>query len=432
VSSFLAIGTVTALLKKLLEEGLARRELSDKLTGDPGIDAVAPDLMQEIAKTNTRLNLFFYQATPNSGWRNVDLPSVNGKGERIGNPPLAIDLHYMLTAYSKQTFGAEILLGYAMQVLNETPVLTRPFIRQKQQELAADSDPLLSTLATSNLAEQAEQIKITLQPTDPEAMSRLWTGFQSSFRPTVAYRVTVVLIESDLAGKSPLPVLTRGPADSGVVSQADLIPPYPTLEGMNPPNQQARLSDDLTLQGHHLDGSNVTVRFTHPRSQQVLEAPPMDVSEEEITVRLSDAQDSAAPAVTPPQTTWTAGLYSGAALVQRPGETFRRTTNDLPFALVPTILMPIQTNTGANGEITITVSCEPEVRPEQRVLLLVGDTEVPAQPHATQTDTLTFVAGPIAPGEYPVRLRVDGVDSLLVDRSSTPPEFDRTQKVTIT
>jgi len=31
VSNFLAIGTVTALLKKLLEEGFVRRELSDKL-----------------------------------------------------------------------------------------------------------------------------------------------------------------------------------------------------------------------------------------------------------------------------------------------------------------------------------------------------------------------------------------------------------------
>jgi len=430
VSNFLAIGTVTALLKKLLEEGLVRRELSDKLAGDPGVEAVAPDLMQEIAKTKTRLNLFFYQATPNSGWRNVGLPSVNGKGERTGNPPLAVDLHYMLTAYSKEAFGAEILLGYAMQVLHETPVLTRRFIRQKRQELAGDGDLLLGALATSNLAEQAEQIKITLQPTDPEVMSRLWTGFQSSFRPTVAYRVTVVLIESDLTGKSPLPVLTRGPADSGVVSQADLIPPFPTLEAMDPPNQQARLSDDLTLQGHHLDGSDVRVRFTHSRSQQILEVSPLDESEEEISVRLSDARNPDAPPTTA-QRAWRAGLYSVAALVQRPDETFHRTTNDLPFALAPTILMPIQTNIGGNGEVTFTINCEPEVRPEQRVLLLVGDTEVPAQPHPARTGTLTFAAGPIARGEYFVRLRVDGVDSLLVDRSSTPPVFDPTQKVTI-
>src|SRR5829696_8745559 len=145
MSSFLAIGAVTAMLKNLLEEGLVQRTLSDKLGGEPSVDAVAPDLMLEKLKDKkARLNLFHYQATPNAGWRNVGLPSLNGQGERVSNPPLAVDLRYLLTAYSKQTFGAEILLGYAMQVLHETPVLTRQIIRQKQQEMSSDSDPLLS------------------------------------------------------------------------------------------------------------------------------------------------------------------------------------------------------------------------------------------------------------------------------------------------
>jgi hypothetical protein len=446
MSSFLAIGAVTALLKKLLEEGLSRRELTDKLDDEPGVDAVAPDLMQEIAKTKTRLNLFFYQATPNAGWRNFGLPYLNGQGERTSNPPLAIDLHYLLTAYSRQTFGAEILLGYAMQVLHETPVLTRQIIRQKQQELSSDNDPLLRTLATANLADQAEQIKITPQSTEQEGISRMWMSFQSHFRPTAAYQVTVLLIESDLAGRSPLPVLTRGPADSGVVSQADPTPPFPTLTAVVPPNNQvaAQLVDDLTLQGHHLDGTNITVRFTHARSQRTLEAAPLSGNTAgQLTVRLSDAQDPAAPANTPPVRSWTAGLYSVAAVVQRPGEAFRRTTNDLPFVLAPTMLTIVQVSTSGGGQggggdqgdgsggITFTVTCEPEVRPEQRAVLLIGDIEVPAQPHPTQTGTLTFVAGPLAPGEYHLRLRVDGVDSLLVDRSSTPPVFDPDQKVTI-
>src|SRR5215217_6413686 len=106
MSSYLSLGAVTALLKKLLEEGMSRHKLTEKLGDEPRVDAVAPDLMQEIAKTKTRLNLFFYQATPNAGWRNVGLPSLNGQGERVSNPPLAVDLRYLLTAYSKQTFGA--------------------------------------------------------------------------------------------------------------------------------------------------------------------------------------------------------------------------------------------------------------------------------------------------------------------------------------
>lgn len=443
MSSFLAVGAVTALLKNLLEEGLVQRELRDKLGGDPGVDAVAPDLIQEIAKTKTRLNLFFYQAAPNIGWRNVGLPSLNGQGERASNPPLALDLHYLLTAYSKETFGAEILLGYAMQLLHETPVLTRQTIRRKQQEWSSGNNALLKALATANLADQAEQIKISPQSMDPEAMSRLWTAFKSDFRPTAAYQVTVVLIESELAGRSPLPVLTRGPADSGVISQADLTPPFPTLTAVVPPNQQAgaQLADDLTLHGHHLDGSNITVRFTDPRSQRVLEATPLQGNtESEMTVRLRDARDPDAPPNTPPRRHWAAGPYSVAVLVQRPGEAFRRTTNDLPFAFAPTIVMPIEVDRGGppgeppgsgDDDITFTVECRPEVRPGQRAALLVGDLEIPAEPHPTLTDTLTFVARPIAPGNYFVRLRVDGVDSLLVDRSSTPPAFDPDQKVTI-
>jgi hypothetical protein len=35
-------------------------------------------------------------------------------------------------------------------------------------------------------------------------------------------------------------------------------------------------------------------------------------------------------------------------------------------------------------------------------------------------------------GEYLTRLRIDGVDSQLVDRSVTPPVFDNTQLVTVT
>ncbi len=271
-------------------------------------------------------------------------------------------------------------------------------------------------------------------------------GFKADFRPTVAYQVTVVLIESDLAGRSPLPVLTRGPADTGVVSQADLTAPFPALAAVVPPNQQisAQLADDLTLHGHHLDGGNITVRFNDPRSQRVLEATPLQGNTaDRITVRLRDAQDPAAPN-TPPQRAWAAGLYSVAVLVQRPDEAFRRTTNELPFALAPTILLPIEVSSGGGGgggrgggppgnddEITFTVECEPEVRPEQRAVLLVGDIEVPAEPRQAQTDPLTFVTRSIAPGEYFVRLRVDGVDSLLVDRSSTPPVFDPDQKVTI-
>jgi len=66
------------------------------------------------------------------------------------------------------------------------------------------------------------------------------------------------------------------------------------------------------------------------------------------------------------------------------------------------------------------------------VSLLLGNAEVPAQSFAAQTPTLTFDASNVTPGSYYFRLRVDGVDSMLVNRAVTPPTFDLTQQVTVT
>lgn len=116
-------------------------------------------------------------------------------------------------------------------------------------------------------------------------------------------------------------------------------------------------------------------------------------------------------------------------LVQRPGETYRRTTNQLSFLLAPGIT--IAPPTAAAGSVTFTVTCSPEVWPGQSASLLLSDQDIPASPVGAQTPTLTFTAS-LVKGDYFVRLRVDGVDSLLVNQSVTPPVFDPTQKVTIT
>jgi hypothetical protein len=128
-----------------------------------------------------------------------------------------------------------------------------------------------------------------------------------------------------------------------------------------------------------------------------------------------------------------AGLYTLAVLVQRPGETYQRTTNELSFALAPQITTPLPLTVARDvaGNATITLTCKPEVRPRQRAALVLGDREITAEPHPTQTNTLTFIAGQVIPSSYFVRLRVDGVDSNLINRAVTPPVFFN-HKVTIT
>jgi hypothetical protein len=215
----------------------------------------------------------------------------------------------------------------------------------------------------------------------------------------------------------------RGPGDEGVTVQPDLTPPFPTLESVHLPNQQpsARLEDVLTLSGHHLEGDSLVLRFAGPRLADAIEVPPLPgETATEIRVKVPDEPAD-----------WPAGFYTLAAVVSRAGE--HRTTNDLPFTLAPRIL-DITPNPAArdpSGNVTLTVTCSPQVWPAQRAALLVGDREILAQPHPAPTGTLTFFVADASPDEYYVRLRVDGVDSLLVDRTATPPIFDDTQKVEI-
>ena len=124
MSNALAIAGVTAVLRDLLDSGLIDHEVTDAMGQGVTVSAVAPDTIRiEGTEARPQLNVFMHQATPNAALRNVDLPSRNRDGHRLSNPPLALDLHYLVTAYGVSDLQAEVLLGYAMQLLHETPVL---------------------------------------------------------------------------------------------------------------------------------------------------------------------------------------------------------------------------------------------------------------------------------------------------------------------
>jgi len=210
MSNALAIASVTAVLKDLLNNGVIDHQLSG-VVGEVTVSALPPDrvLVEGQAETS-RLNLFMYNVTPNAGWRNQALPSHDAGGTRVSNPPLAIDLHYLITAYGASEFHAEILLGYALQLLHDTPVLTREAVRRTLAPASPVTGsilpPPLDTLTASELADQVEQVRLTPQTLNTEEMSRLWTAIQSHYRPTAAYQASVVLIESRRPARSALPV----------------------------------------------------------------------------------------------------------------------------------------------------------------------------------------------------------------------------------
>ncbi|MBS0181091.1 MAG: DUF4255 domain-containing protein [Nitrospira sp.] len=173
----LAIAAVTAVLKDLLNNGLIDHNVTGAVGSNVTVSALPPDrVFAPGVQEGNQLNLFLYQVAPNVGWRNIGLPSRDEQGGRLTNPPLALDLHYLLTAYGAEDLHAEVLLGYAMQLLHETPVLTRQSIRTALQPSPVNGailPPALQALSASELADQVEQIKIVATALNSEEMSKL-------------------------------------------------------------------------------------------------------------------------------------------------------------------------------------------------------------------------------------------------------------------
>jgi hypothetical protein len=403
MSNSLAIAAVTTTLRNILARGI-REELGSGI-----VTARPPDKARDSGDNSNQVNLFLYHTLPNAAWRNTDLHHRVKPGE-TGNSPLAINLYYLITAYGQDNEDtiSHRLLGQAMRLLHDYTIL--------------NPDDIRSALPESDLQNQIERVKITLLPLNLEDISKLWATFQTQYRISVAYEVSVLLIESNRPVKTPLPVLMRGSNDKGVIAQADLIPPFPTLEQLQLPNGQPslRLGERLIFKGNHLNSEgNLVVRFLHPLISQPFEVITQLATDTEIVVELPDQPQD-----------WPAGFYTTIVQVRQEGQT--RTTNALSFSLAPVI-----SRIDISGDRILTIICKPDIWPEQRVALLIGDREFLPQPDSEgeilnqKTNTLVFNIRDILSGEYFVRLRVDGVDSLLVNRSIQPPAFDFSQRVRI-
>lgn len=424
MSNALAIAAVTITLRSLID-----RNLPDDLAG-AAVTAKPLDKALNGSGSSTgsgnQINLFLYQTEFNPTWRNMPLPDQVRAGE-TGHPPLALNLHYLITAYGEEDDDTRShrLLGQAMSTLHDHPILSAA-------EIEAAT---VVELPGSTLHEQIECVRIVPHTLSVDELSRLWTTFQTQYRISVAYQASVVLIESNRPTRTPLPVLTRGRNDEGVTVQSDLTPPVPTLTALVPPRRQPslRLGETFQINGARLSGSDLEVRFQHPRLDEPLLAEIVSQSATQIEVRLPEAGEPDDP--TAPQNQWLCGFYSVQVAVRSPDEDTQRLTNALSVALSPQLITnpPITVTPDAlTNTLTLTLQIIPSVLPEQRVALLMGDREILAQPRTDRTNTLIFEGIDQPAGDYYLRLRIDGVDSLLVqDYDARPPQFDPTQQVTL-
>jgi hypothetical protein len=195
MSNHLAIATVTTGLLRYLQGAVGAD------VGNATVTAVRPD-GPNAGLPQVGVNIFLYQVTPNTAWRNHDLPTRRGDGGLTQRPQIALDLHYLLTFYGDETLlEPQRILGSAVRALHARPVLTRQEIRSAVAATAF--------LTGSDLAEEIETVKFSPQPLTLEELSKLWSVFfQTTYTLSMAYDASVVLIAADSQPQMAQPVIT--------------------------------------------------------------------------------------------------------------------------------------------------------------------------------------------------------------------------------
>ena len=426
MSGTLAIAAVSAVLKYLLLNSLTAYNVTGAVGNDLKISAVAPDLVPD---DETRINIFFYRTTPNTGWVQRDMPSRDSRGERVTNPYLALDLHYLITAHGTQDFEGEIMLGYVMQILHENPILPRQLIRDALRPSAPGlpnplvnaetTEGMLASMAAAELADQIEQIKITPSYWSPEDASHVWTALQTQYRPAAAYLITVVLIRSRQPTRPTLPV-----RDYNVYALPFRQPVITDVLAQDGPGTPILVSKKLVLRGRALRGDDTRVLLAGVEVSPSDAQLELKVGEAEISLKIPDA---ARPGIQGVQVKH----YLAMGTPPQPHRGFE--SNVAAFVLQPQVrkqgdayliaVLPADDTNPRRLRITL----DPAVGATQRAEVLLNELNAPSsrpartysfgarerEPTSDPTDQLDFAISGVENGLYLVRVRVDGAESPL-------------------
>ena len=123
---------------------------------------------------NTTLTLLLYRVQMNEHQR-----QARGSGFNQRKSPLALDLHYLLTAWSSKPSDEHVTLTWAMRQLQLFPVLDKSMLR-----------------GTASWKD-TDRIEIIPAELSHEQMARIWDKLRPTYRLSVGYVARMVLIEED-------------------------------------------------------------------------------------------------------------------------------------------------------------------------------------------------------------------------------------------
>ena len=412
MSDFRAIGGVSATLRTLLEDRMEiPAEINNFLVT---VGTPRPESQDAQPLERSRINLFLYRATENSSLKNREIPG-QGQGLAFGHPPLSLNLYYMLTPYGStadEDFTdetlAHYLLGSAMRVLHDFPVIT--------EELLTVRPPPNQIILDASLRDQHERVKITLEPTSLDDLSKVWTGLTLPLRLSATYMVSVVQIESRRPRRIPKPVGEPPLAGPRIFPVTFRSPQIQEIRVSRPDDQPeverrfayARIGDVLILLGRNLTGETTRIIVGAVDVTEHIEV----LLDNRIEVTIPD-DELLQPGPQPVK------VVQELLMGDPPTPHLGFQSNLAVFMLVPSVFELIPDLNASPKTLRITGNGLFNSKFES--LTIVGDKVIRGNPVPPDIASEYTMAGPteiafnlpdLVAGAYAVRVRVNGADSI--------------------
>ncbi len=171
-----AIATASETLRQILDE---TRE-SEGLSGDVELFDVSS--FQKPNPLAEGLSIFLYRIKQSNVQRNRHMPpDLNGNSVQ---PPLPLDLHYLLTAWhTSSVLTQHQLLGWGMRVLANYSTLTAALLNHY-------------SVGEDNIFKHGETLELSYDSLSLDDMNTVTEPLRPTINPSAAYIVRVVYLDS--------------------------------------------------------------------------------------------------------------------------------------------------------------------------------------------------------------------------------------------
>jgi len=439
MSNHLAIATVTATFSQLLQQAATEAVPGATVTTKrpEQVDQGIPE---------TRVNIYLYQVSPNLNMRNADLPTRQRNAKLVQQPVVAIDLFYLVSFYGDENqLEPQRLLGKTLSTIHAQPILTPARIRDTiRTATASDTEHYL---ASSDLADQIDQVRFTPGSLTLEEFSKLWSllSFHAPHALSLIYQASVVLIEADGRPERALPV--RGSRFGAAPFAQPSLDRVQAATGVRDP---IVAGSAVMLVGQRLLGGETRVRIGDVEVVPVWEQTsdtriafslPNGLRAGIQKVQVCSGVRSAAGSSS--QVANGSGTSRQGGNGQMTPQSYLAESNVIPFVLRPTLASVTATNA-----TTIAVTLDPAVGRDQRVILWLNELNPPRDraarsysfqaptsngisssntgAAALETNAIAFTIRNVVSGDYLIRVHVDGAESpLTIDTDPNSPTYDQ-------